>query len=92
MEQKEFFEITSVSREDLESRGFDTSNVTDEMMQELASKMADDYCEQLFWDSMTIIAKECLNIPMKDINPNEERERYLLQMEIDEVTADNIGF
>ena len=92
MEQKEFFEITSVSREDLESRGFDTSNVTDEMMQELASKMADDYCEQLFWDSMTIIAKECLNIPMKDTNPDEERERYLLQMEIDEVTADNIGF
>lgn len=70
MEQKEFFEITSVSREDLESRGFDTSNVSDETMQELASKMADDYCEQLFWDSMVIIAKEYLNIPMKETCSN----------------------
>jgi hypothetical protein len=30
-------------------------------MRQLASKMADDYCEQLFWEQLPIIA-ESLNI------------------------------
>ncbi len=33
-------------------------------METLASKMADDYCEQLFWESMQIIATEGLNMPL----------------------------
>lgn len=53
---KESFEITSVSRADLESKGFDTSQITDEQMERLASKMADDYCEQLFWEHLETIA------------------------------------
>ena len=53
---KEFFEITSVSRDDLLEAGFDVSKVDDATMRNLASKMADDYCEQLFWSSMSIIA------------------------------------
>lgn len=60
---KEYFEITSVSREDLEDVGFDTSNVTDEQMERLAQKMADDYLEQLFWSSMEIIAEDVIGIP-----------------------------
>ena len=32
-------------------------------MQNLAEKMADDYCEQLFWPSMEIIAGEILSFP-----------------------------
>lgn len=53
----EFFKITSVSRADLEERGFEVSNVSDATMERLASKMADDYCEQLFWESLEIIAE-----------------------------------
>lgn len=60
----ESFNITSVSRADLEEKGYDTSAITDEQMQKLASKMADDYCEQLFWTSMDIIA-ENLGFPKK---------------------------
>ena len=60
----EFFPITSVSRDDLESKGFDTSEITDDQMKRLASKMADDYLEQMYWISMTIIAEE-LGFPKK---------------------------
>lgn len=66
------FNITSVSRADLEHLGFNTTKVNESTMKELASKMADDYCEQLFWDSLPIIA-EHLNIPIrKVINKNHK--------------------
>ena len=58
------FKITSVAREDLEYLGFNTSRVNETTMKRLASKMADDYCEQLFWSSLQIIA-EGLNIPTR---------------------------
>jgi hypothetical protein len=61
---KESFVITEVSREDLEEIGFDTSKVSDETMERLARKLGDDYCEQLFWTSLEIIA-EYLEIPKK---------------------------
>jgi len=68
--RKESFPITSVSREDLDAKGFDTSEVDDATMERLASKMADDYCEQLFWSSMEIIA-EYMDIPKKvDLPPD----------------------
>lgn len=57
------FPILSLSREDLESRGFDVSEVTDSEMVELAKKLNDDSCEQLLWRSMTIIAEDDLKIP-----------------------------
>ncbi|MEX1014349.1 MAG: hypothetical protein WDZ80_04280 [Candidatus Paceibacterota bacterium] len=60
--QDKHFDITSVHRDDLASAGFDASQVDDATMQHLASKMADDYCEQLFWDQLPIIA-EILGIP-----------------------------
>lgn len=63
---KESFVITEVSREDLEEIGFDTSKVSDETMERLARKLGDDYCEQLFWTSLEIIA-EYLEIPKRDI-------------------------
>lgn len=63
---KESFVITEVSREDLEGIGFDTSKVSDETMERLARKLGDDYCEQLFWTSLEIIA-EYLEIPKRDI-------------------------
>ena len=61
---KESFVITEVSREDLEELGYETSEVSDKTMEYLAKKLADDYCEQLFWTSLNIIA-EGLDIPKK---------------------------
>lgn len=62
---KESFVITEVSREDLEELGYDTSEVPDETMEYLAKKLANDYCEQLFWTSLDITA-EYMEIPKKD--------------------------
>ena len=64
-EMSKEFEITSISREDLESRGFDTTNITDAQMEELARKMCDDYLEQMFWISLDIIAEDIMGIPKK---------------------------
>lgn len=63
---KESFCISRLSREDLEEKGFDTSDVDDDTMQRIADKLGDDYCEQLFWISLEIIAGEGFNIPRKE--------------------------
>lgn len=55
-QKQEFFQITSVCRDDLEEIGFDTKNVDDATMSKLASKMADAYCEFAFWEDLEIIA------------------------------------
>lgn len=57
-----YFEITEIHRDDLADRGFDTDQITDEQMSRLADKMGDDYCEQLFWSSMEILA-DAMNFP-----------------------------
>jgi hypothetical protein len=51
-----YFHITSVHRDDLESRGFDISNVSDGQMETIAGKMAEAYTEQVFWIDLDIIA------------------------------------
>ncbi|MCX6752646.1 MAG: hypothetical protein NTZ87_04095 [Candidatus Nomurabacteria bacterium] len=59
VEQKqEYFPITSVCRADLEGIGFNTKNVDDSTMSELASKMADAYCDQDFWIDLEILAED----------------------------------
>lgn len=59
-----FFQITSVHRDDikyvLNLSNEHLSKITDDMMEEIAEKMADDYCEQLFNISLRIIAREVL--------------------------------
>lgn len=72
-EPKESFEITSVSREDLESAGFDTSDVDDSTMERLASKMGDAYVSNGFWIDLPIIA-EYLEIPKKENNEKQEED------------------
>ncbi len=62
--EKEYFNITSVHRNDLEGIGFDTVDVDDDTMRHLASKMADAYCDQVFWIDLEIIA-EAVGIPKK---------------------------
>ena len=59
-----YFPITSVHRDDLQGVGFDVERISDDDMKELARKMANDYCEQLFWGSIEIIA-EILGFPKK---------------------------
>jgi hypothetical protein len=51
----EAFSLTSVCLEDLESVGYDTTNVSRETMQELASKMGEAIMGE-FWIDIEIIA------------------------------------
>lgn len=62
IKKQEYFNITSVAREDLEGIGYDTSEVDDATMERLASKMADAYCENGFWIDLPILADH-LEIP-----------------------------
>lgn len=64
-QHKEYFEVVSVSRADLEMRGFDTSNVTDEQMEILAIKMGSAYLDDGYWVDLEIIANDYLEIPKK---------------------------
>ncbi len=64
-EMNKGFNITSVSRQDLEMRGFDTTNITDAQMERLAQKMCDDYLEQMFWISLDIIAEDIMGFKKK---------------------------
>ena len=64
-EMNKEFNITSVTREDLEMRGFDTTNITDAQMERLAQKMCDDYLEQMFWISLDIIAEDIMGFKKK---------------------------
>lgn len=65
MKQKDFFVVTRIHREDLEAAGFDASNVTDEMMEEIASDMHNAHMNDIFWESLSTAA-ESLNIPKKE--------------------------
>lgn len=68
------FPITSVCRDDLAPHGFDVEKISDEDMKELADRMEDDYCEQLFRDSMKIIAEDALHFPKLSDREEEEQE------------------
>jgi hypothetical protein len=59
------FPITSVARGDLESQGFDASNVTDDQMAEIADHMQDAYCDDAFWVELATIAED-MDIPRND--------------------------
>ena len=56
-----FFNITSVHRDDIKAAMHlsdpQMSKISDDIMQEIARKMADGYCEELFWDHLPIIVK-----------------------------------
>lgn len=71
---KESFCISRLSREDIESIGFDTSDVDDKTMQALAEDLGEDYCNQLFWISLEIIAEESYHIPKKEGFSSDEED------------------
>ena len=60
----EFFQVTSISRADLDALGYNTEDITDKQMERLARKMAEDYLNQLYWTSMDILA-ECMGFKLK---------------------------
>jgi len=64
-DDKNYYPISSLHLDDLEHLGFDVSKVTEGDMITLANKLSDDYCEQLFWNSLEILA-EAIGIPRKN--------------------------
>ena len=50
------FPVTSLTKADLMALGYSTKNISDEDMEEMRDKLSDDYCEQLYWTSLSIIA------------------------------------
>ena len=71
--KKEWFKITSVHRDDLIQAGFDGDAVDDATMERLASKMCDDYVEQLFWVHIEFFA-EYLGIPKLPKKEDDDTE------------------
>lgn len=69
--EKDYFEITCVHRDDLVN--FDTTNIDDSTMVTLADKLSDDYCDQLYWQSLNLIA-DGLDIPRLGDKTDEEDE------------------
>ena len=53
-----YFSITSVSRDDLISRGFNVSKTDDCMMKEIANNMSNAYQENNYWIDLDIIAED----------------------------------
>lgn len=57
---KDIYPISYVTEDDLRTAGFKFTSIERREMQSLASKMGDDYCEQLFWIHLPIIADHIL--------------------------------
>ena len=63
---KEFFEVCSVSKEDIEKQGFDASKLTNEDMERIASKMNDLICEGCdYWNAVDGVC-EYWKVPRKE--------------------------
>lgn len=53
VQKEESFPITSLSREDIETAGYDPASLTDAQMQEIASSLGSDYVAyNSFWDDL----------------------------------------
>ena len=62
-----YFNITSVSHDDVCERGYDASKISDAQMERLADKMADCYCDNGFWIDLDILLDE-MDIPKSNDN------------------------
>ena len=38
----------------------------------IANKMCDDYCDQLYWESLEVIVNECMSLPK--VGEEDEKE------------------
>ena len=68
-----FYPVALVSRENLQSCGFDTRSITDTQMRELAKRMRRCYGEQFFLSNMEAIA-EALEFPYYPVCPQPSQE------------------
>jgi len=59
--RQKFFVITRVCRDDVKQALGYNPHLTDQEMQRIADKMADDYLNQLYWGSLKIIAEEIIS-------------------------------
>lgn len=48
--KKSTFECITISREDFEERGFDTSKISDDKMTYIANKIGDAICDNIYWN------------------------------------------
>lgn len=57
--KKEYFNITSVCREDISALGYkDAESIPDAVMEKIASKMADAYLDNQFWIDLKFMVDE----------------------------------
>ena len=72
------FPITSLTRADLVSAGFSREQVaslTDEDMQEIASAMADVYCDHGYWEDLELCTNRILQAQEEEADGGEEPMR-----------------
>ena len=69
-QDNQFFPITFITREDLESYGFDTTNLDKETMKQLAHNMENDFLDNSFFETMERNALE-MGIKKKYPTKNE---------------------
>lgn len=69
----EFFEVTGLSRDDVDEIGYDGANMTDAQMERLASKLGDSYVENGFWEDLECHL-EYMEIQKIDSPDKEERD------------------
>ena len=68
MDKDKIFQITGVSRSDLESSGFNTDTLTDKDMEAIASKLCDFYLEYgSFWQDLENIAIDIYELKKSDM-------------------------
>lgn len=71
----DFFDITSVSRDDIYEKGYDADCVSDAQMERLADKMADHYCNNGFWDDLECLLDD-MGIPkMNDLGSKDYEQK-----------------
>lgn len=64
-EKKDEFPVLTLMREDLEQKGFDTSNIGDEWMEKIASKVGDILLDSDYWDHLVWTA-DYYKVPRKE--------------------------
>jgi len=56
--RKEEFNCVTLSRADFEDMGYDTSNISDEQMERIASRIGDTLVENLYWECISEWGKD----------------------------------
>ena len=69
----ESYPVVCMSKDDLEDKGFDTSNVTENEMEYMARKMGDTLVEELYWETLVFWAEQ-VDIPRKECDECEEND------------------